>query len=117
MEFDPIQDVIANSTTLLLFFSVLHATSPSSLVFPTPRIRDKELHPYYLFLLILSFILFFMELTFWSAERPDRHMICIHYNTCTDTSAEFIFVIYTIIVLDMIKLTAYIFVVLSSTAN
>src|SRR4051794_20758967 len=73
MEFDPIQDIIANSTTFFIS-CVLPATSPSSFVFPTPKFRDKELHPYSFFVIPLSVYSFvFSGLTFWYGKRPDRH--------------------------------------------
>ena len=80
MEFDPIHDVIANSTTFLFVFGVLAATSPSSFVFPTPQFSDKELHPYSFS--ACSFVL--SVLTIWLAKRPDRRLKSFHYNICTD---------------------------------
>src|SRR5215203_3652066 len=57
MEFDPIHDIIARNATFFIL-GALPATSPSSFVFPTPKFRDKELHPYsrilFLFFLLVQ---------------------------------------------------------------
>src|SRR5215207_9446303 len=55
MEFDPIHDIIARNATFFVYFRALPAKSPSSFVFPTPKFRDKELHPYSRILLLFFF--------------------------------------------------------------
>jgi hypothetical protein len=62
MEFDPIHDIIAGSTTT--FYAGYCATSPSSFVSTTPQFCDKELHPFFFLFTNSVFFSCFMVLTF-----------------------------------------------------
>jgi len=64
MEFDPIHDIIAGSTTT--FYAGYCATSPSSFVSTTPQFCDKELHPFFFLFTNSMFFLFYgsTDLTF-----------------------------------------------------
>jgi len=72
MEFDPIQDIIAGSTTLCFFYVVvlLPATPTSSFVSPTPQFCDKELHPFFFSVYPL---IHDTDLTGCCVSRSDRH--------------------------------------------